>query len=143
MINFIDGKIDIDEKNILAASNEELNSLAEKGVIEKRKDAVGSYYYLEDERRNMRFGIFISLREKKIDWVRFSWLDSPCKGWEDVSDKAMMDEYRLLSNFLANEVGGLPDSNINRKTIWRFTWGQLEVSYEPRAYQADIFMKPR
>ena len=141
MIIFTDGKINIGEKNILAASNEELNSLAEEGVIERRKDTIGTYYYLEDESQSMRFGVFISLRERKIDWVRFNWLDSPCKEWEDVSEKAMMDEYRLLSNFLENDVGGVPDSKANRKTTWRFNWGLLEVSYEPRAYQADIFMK--
>lgn len=91
----------------------------------------------------MRFGVFIGLREKRIDWVRLSWLDSPVKGWDDVSEKAMKDEYSLLSNFVEKGVGGPPYNKENRKRTWRFKWGQVDVTYEPRAYQADIFMKPR
>lgn len=143
MINFTEGQINLGAKNILAASDEDLNALAEDGLIEKREDAVGTYYYTEAEVDGMRFGVFISLRQKRIDWLRFSWLDSPMKGWDDVSEKAMKDEYRLLSNFVEKSVGRPPDNKRNRQRTWRFKWGQLEVSYEPRAYQADIFMKPR
>lgn len=142
MIDFIDGKISLNERNILNVSEGELNLFAELGVIEKRKDAVGDYYYVEDEVDCMRFRVFFNLREGKIDWVRLSWRDSPCKEWEDASEKAMMDEYRLLSNFVRKQVGRLPDNKKNRKNTWRLKWGQLEVSYEPRSYQADVFMRP-
>lgn len=141
MINFLEGQIGIGEKNILALSDKDLNTLAE-GPVEKREDAVGTYYYVEADADGMRFGTFISLREKRIDWVRLNWLDSPIKGWDDVSEKAMKDEYRLLSKFVEEKVGRSPDNKRNRKRTWRFEWGQLEVCYEPRAYQADIYMKP-
>ena len=143
MINLIEGKIKLGGKNILTVSDEDLNALVEEGLIEKREDAVGTYYYVEAEAEGMRFGVFISLREKKIDWVRLSWLDSPVKGWDDVSEKAMKDEFRLLSNFVEKVVGGPPNNKGNRKRTWRFKWGQVDVTYEPRASQADIFMKPR
>lgn len=143
MINIIEGKINLGEKNILTVSLEELNALAEEGLLEKRKDNVGIYYYMEDQAGGMRFRVYISMREKRIEWLRLHWLDSPMKGWEDVSDKAMTDEYRLLSNFVEKEAGRPPDNKRNRGRTWSFKWGEVEVSYEPRAYQADIFMKPR
>jgi hypothetical protein len=145
MINFAEGKINLGAKNILAASDyEDLNSLAEEGLIEKRETGGGrTYYYVEAVADDMRFGVFIRLREKKIEWLRLSWLDSPMKGWDDVSEKAMKDEYRLLSNLVEKMVGGPPDNKRNRQRTWRFKWGQVEVSYEPRAYQADIFIVPR
>jgi hypothetical protein len=142
MINFIEGHIILREKNLLTFSEEELNALAQEGLIEKRKDPVGTYYYVEDEADGMRFGVFIGLAEKRINWLRLHCLDSPVKGWEDVSEKAMKDEYRLLSNFVEKNVGISPDKG-NRKRTWSLTWGQLEVSYEPRTFQVDIFMKPR
>lgn len=143
MINFIEGQINLGEKNILAASAAELNTLAEEGLIEKRKDNVGTYYYVEDEADGMRFRVYISMQKNRIQWLRLHWLDSPMKGWDDVSDKAMMDEYRLLSNFVEERVGRPPDSKRNRVRTWSFKWGEIEVSYEPRAFQADIFMVPR
>jgi Fe2+ or Zn2+ uptake regulation protein len=46
MINFIEGKINLGEKNISVVSNyENLIALAEEGLIEKREDAGGMYYY--------------------------------------------------------------------------------------------------
>lgn len=144
MINFIEGQIHIGEKNILAVSNDDLKELAEEGLIEKRELGSGRiYYYVEAEADDMRFGVFISLREKKIDWLRLSWLDSPVKGWDDVSEDAMKNEYRVLSNFVEKTVGRPSDNKRNRKRTWRFKWGDVEVSYEPRAYQADIYMKPQ
>lgn len=144
MINLTKGQINFGDKNILAVSNEELNALAEKGLIEKRETGGGRpYYYVEAAADGMRFGVFIRLREKRIEWLRLSWLDSPVKGWDDVSEKAMKDEYRLLSNFVEKVVGSPPDHKKNRQRTWRFNWGQVEVSYEPRAYQADIYMVPR
>jgi hypothetical protein len=142
MINFTDGQINIGEKNILTTSEDDLKFLAKEGIIESREDAVRTYYYVENQAASFRFGIFISLRKKKIDWVRMQWLDSPVKGWDDVSDKAMMDEYRMLTSFMEREVGRQPDNKGNRKSTWRFNWGKIEVTYEPRAYQADIFMEP-
>lgn len=143
MINLIEGKINLGEKNILTFSADELNTFANKGLIEKRKDNVGTYYYMEDEADGMRFRIYISMREKRIQWLRLHWLDSPMKGWDDVSDKAMLDEYRLLSNLVERRAGRPPDNNRNRVRTWSFKWGEIEVSYEPRAFQADIFMVPR
>ena len=142
MINFNEGQIILSEKNILAFSAEELDALAQDGSIAKRKDPVGSYYYVEDEADGMRFGVFIGLGERRVNWLRLHWLDSPVKGWGDVSEKAMKDEYRLLSNLVEKNVG-VPPIKGNRKRTWDLTWGQLEVSYEPRTFQVDIFMTPR
>lgn len=145
MISFSEGLINLGEKNILTTSNwEDLKSLAEEGLIEKRKtenDRV--YYYTEVVSDDMRYGIFIRLKEKRIEWLRLRWLDSAMQGWNDVNDKAMKEEYRLLSNFVEKKVGRLPDSKKNRQRTWRFKWGQVEVSYEPRAFQVDIFIVPQ
>jgi len=101
MINFIEGKINLGEKNISVASNhKDLNTLAEEGLIEKREDAGGRYYYVEAEADGMRFGVFISFRDRRIEWLLLRWLDRPMKGWDDVSEKSMTDEYRLLSDFV-------------------------------------------
>jgi hypothetical protein len=143
MINFIQGQIDIGEKNILAASNEELSNLAEKGLIEKRKDAVDTYYYVEDKADDMRFGVTISLRENKIQWLRFHWLESSMKGWDDLSVTEVKNEYHLLLNFVEKIVGHPPDIKKNREHTWRFKWGQIDVSFDLRAFQADIFMVSR
>jgi len=145
MINFIEGQINLGENSITAASDDEyLDALAEKGLVEKREKRGGRvYYYVEAEADGMRFGVFIRLREKKTEWLRLSWLDSSMKGWDDVSEMAMKDEYRLLLNFIEKMVGRSPDNKGNRKHTWHFKWGLIEVCYEPRAYQADIFMKPR
>jgi len=91
----------------------------------------------------MRFGVSIRLRDNEVEWLRLHWLDSPMKGWDDVSEKAMKDEFRLLSDFVEKRVGRPPDNKRNRQRTWRFKWGKIEASYEPRAYQADIFMVPR
>jgi len=144
MINFIEGKINLGGKSISIASNyEELSALAQEDLIEKREDAGGIYYYAEAEADGMRLGVFISLREKKIEWIRLHWLDSPMKGWDDVSEKLMMDEYRLLSDLVKKQVGTPPNNRRTATRTWRFKWGQVNVSYEPRSFQADIFMKRR
>jgi hypothetical protein len=145
MVNFIEGQINFGAKNISFASDyEDLNTIAEEGLIEKRETGSGTiYYYVEAMANDMRFGVFITLREKRIDWIRLSWLDSPIKGWDDVSEKGVKDEYRLLLNIVEKMVGGPPDNKKNRQRTWRFTWGQLNVSYDLRAFQADIYMKPR
>jgi hypothetical protein len=143
MINFIEGKINIGEKNILAISDEELSTLAEEGLIEKRKDAVGNYYYVEDEAGGMRFKVIISLREKKIQWLRLHWSNSLMKGWNDVSVKGVKNEYHLLLNLVEKIVGRPPDIKKNREHTWSFKWGQVDVSFDLRAFQADIFMVPQ
>lgn len=144
MINFTEGEINLDQGSILMTTGEgSLDTFAKKGLVERREDNGGPYYYLEASERGMRFAIFISLREKRIEWLRLHWLDSPMKGWDDVSEKGVQDEYDLLSNFVEDAVGGPPDSKKSRRRMWRFTWGQLEVCYDLRAFQADIFMKPR
>lgn len=144
MINFLEGQINIGGKNILAASDDDLNILSDEGLTQKRKTGRGEiYYYFETETACMRFGAFISLREKRILWVRLHWLDSPMKGWDDVSEKFMMDEYRMLSDLVKKQVGTPPDERRTATRTWRVKWGQVEVSYEPRSYQANIFMVPR
>ena len=146
MINFIEGKINLGAKSILAVSNyEDINALAEEGLIEKREDGAGTYYYVEAVTDGMRFGVFIRLREKKIHWLVLHWLDGPCtsQGWDGVSEKALKDEYRLLLNFVEKRSEGPPDNKRNRQLTWRFKWGQVEVSYEPRDFIVAILMKPR
>ncbi len=142
MINFSDGRLNIGKKNILAVSYEELSSLAEQGLIEKRKDAVGTYYYVEDEADGMRFGVTISLNEKKIQWLRLHWLDSSMKDWDDVSVTEVKNEYHLLLNLVKKTVGRPPDIKKSKDRTWRFKWGQVAVSFDLRAFQADIFMVP-
>ena len=145
MINFIEGQIDFNGKKILSTSNiEDLDSLNKDGLIEKRETGTGkNYYYVEVLSDGMRYGISIRLKEKMIEWLRLSWLDSSMKGWDDVSEKAMKDEYRLLSNFVETQVGRPADRKKNRQRTWCFQWGQVEVSYEPRSFQANIFIVPR
>jgi hypothetical protein len=144
MINFIEGKINLGEKNISVVSNyENLIALAEEGLIEKREDAGGMYYYVEDESDSMRFGVFISVMGKKIEWLLLRWLDRPMKSWDDVSEKAMTDEYRLLSNSVKKQVGRPPDNIKTGTRTWRFKWGQLDVCYEVRSFDVAIFMNPR
>lgn len=143
MINFIEGHLNIGERNILAASDEELDALAEEGLIEIRKDAVGIYYYAEDETNGLKFGVTINLRKKKIEWLRLHWLDSPMKGWDDVSENRVKDEFRLLLNLVENIAKRPPDLAKNTERTWRFKWGKIDVSFDLRSFQADIFMVPR
>jgi hypothetical protein len=146
MINFIEGQIDLDEKNIVSVSNcEDLSALAAKGLIEKREYSGGIYYYVDYVAVDMRFGIFISLKGKRIDYIALRWLDGPCtsKGWDDVSEKALKEEYHLPLTFVEKSVGRPPDNKKDRQRTWRFTWGQVEVSYQSRDFVTQIYMKPR
>lgn len=143
MINFTEGQINIGGKNILAVSNEELINLAEEGLIEKRNDAVGTYYYFEDEADGMRFGVTISLRGQRVQSLRLHWLDSSMKGWDDVSVAEVKKEFRLLLNFIKKIVGRPPDIKTNRECTWRFNWGRIDLSFDLRAFQADVFIVPR
>lgn len=145
MINFTEGQINLGSNNIFVTSDcKKLNSLAEEGIIEKRKTGRGTtYYYVEATSDDMRFGAFITLQGKRLDWIRLSWLDSSMKGWEDVSEKAVKDEYHFLLNFTEKMVGRPPDNKKNRQCTWRFKWGQINVSYDIRAFQADIYIRPR
>ena len=143
MISFRDGRLDIGEKNILAASGDDLNALAEAGLIEKRKTGSGKIcFHAEVETECIKLGVAISMRKGKIEWLRLYWLDSPMKGWDDVSEKLMMEEYRLLSDLVKKQVGSPPNSRRAALRTWRFKWRQVCVSYEPRSFQADIFMEP-
>jgi hypothetical protein len=146
MINFIEGKINLGAQNILAvSSNDDIEALAEEGLIEKRVDGAGPYYYVEIIEDGKRFAIFIRLREKKIHWLVLRWLDGPCtsKGWDGVSEKALKEEYRLLLNLVEKRVGRPPDNKRDRQRTWRFAWGQVDVSYESRDFVTQIFMKPQ
>ena len=144
MINLREGKITLGVDTITVASSyDELTRLAKQGLIEKREDASGEYYYVATEADSMRFDVFISLQNKKIEWILLRWLDRPMKSWDDVSEKAMTDEYRLLSNLVKNQVGAPPDNIRTGTRTWRLKWGQLNVSYEVRSFDVAIFMKPR
>ncbi|WP_288379902.1 hypothetical protein [uncultured Massilia sp.] len=144
MINLIEGKVKLGKKDISVASDyEDLSALAEEGLIEKREDAGGIYYYVESEADDMRFGVFISLRGKRIEWILLRWLDRPMKSWDDVSEKAMTDEYHLLSNFIKKQVGAPPNNIKTGTRTWRFKWGQINLSYEVRSFDVAIFMKPQ
>jgi len=144
-INLTEGKINLGGKNIRAISGEnELNALAEEGLIEKRETGRGKlYFYVEAMLDDMRFGVFMSLRDNKLGWLRLQWLDSPIKGWDDVNEDALRDEYRLLINFVKQSVGHGPNKKGNGTRAWHFHWGQLEVSYDVRALQVSIFMLTR
>jgi len=142
MINFTEGKINLGEKILSVSSSfEDLENLAEKGLIERREDAGGMYYYVEAEKDAMRFGVFISLREKNIEWLLLRWLDRPIKSWDDASEKAMTDEYHLISNFLKKQIGSSPNNIRTGTRTWRFKWGQLNLSYEVRSFDVAIFME--
>lgn len=146
MINFIEGQVSLDEKNIVSVSNyEDLSALAAKGLIEKREYPGGVYYYNDYAIDDMRFGIFISLKDQIIDYIALRWLDGPCtsKGWKDVSENALKKEYRLLLKLVELKVGRPPDSKRDRQRTWRFAWGQINVSYESRDFVTQIYMKPR
>jgi hypothetical protein len=147
MINLIEGKINLGEKNISAASDyEDLNVLAEQGLVEKREMTGGRpYYYVEAVEDSMRFGVFVTLREKRSEWIVLRWLDGPCtsKGWDGISEKALKDEYRQLLNFVEKRVGGQPSNKRSRQRTWRLKWGQVDVSYEPRDFAVAIFLTPR
>jgi len=145
MINFVDGKISLDTKHIHATCNsDDLNALAAEGLIDKKETNEGRiYYYFETVSDGLRFGIFIRLREKKIEWLRLNWLDSSMKAWDDVSEKALVDEYGLLSDFVEKSVKNASDIKKNRQRTWSFKWGKVEVSYEPRSFQTNIFIVPR
>lgn len=146
MINLIEGKIELAKREISVVSNyEHLETLAENGLIEEREGGTNKYYYVESIADSMRFGIFVSLREKKIHWLVLHWLDGPCtsRGWEGVDEKVLKAEYHLLLNFVEKNAGGPPSNSRSRQQTWRFRWGQVDVSYEPRDFVAAIFMKPR
>ena len=144
MINFTEGKINLGEEILSVSSSfEDLENLAGKGLIERREDAGGRYYYVEVQEDAMRFGVFISLREKNIEWLLLRWLDRPIKSWDDASEKAMTDEYHLLSNFLKKQIGSSPNNIRTGTRTWRFKWGQLNLSYEVRSFDVAIFMEAR
>lgn len=142
MINFTEGKIQIGEKNISVHSSvNELDALAKEGLIDRREDAGGMHYYVETEVDEMRFGVLISLRDKRIEYLLLRWLDRPMKGWEDVSEKTMTDEYRLLSDFVKKKIGAGPNSARTGTRTWRLKWGALNVTYEVRSFDVAIFME--
>ena len=144
MINFTEGKINLGEEILSVSSSfEDLENLAGKGLIERREDAGGMYYYVEVQEDAMRFGVFISLREKNIEWLLLRWLDRPIKSWDDASEKAMTDEYHLISNFLKKQIGASPNNIRTGTRTWRFKWGQLNLSYEVRSFDVAIFMEAR
>lgn len=144
MINFIEGKINFGARNIYINSDyEALNDLVEQGLIEKRKSGRNTiYYYGETVANATRFGVFITLQRNNIEWIRLSCLDSSMKSWDDVSEKKVKEEYRLLSDLVETIVGRPADNKGNRLRSWRLKWGQIDVTYDLRAFQADIFMKP-
>jgi len=144
MINFTEGRISLGEKYISVFSDsKDMCAFAENGLIEKREHTRGLYYYLEVEEESMRFSVFIELQDNRVKWILLRWLDRPMKSWDDVSEKAMADEYRLLSNFLKKQLGASPDNIKTVTRTWHFKWGQINLSYEVRSFDVGIFMKPR
>jgi hypothetical protein len=144
MINFTEGKINLGEKIVSVLSNcEELENLAESGLIERREVIGDMHYYVEAQKDSMRFGVFIFLREKKFEWLLLRWLDRPIRSWDDVGEKAMTDEYHLLSNFVKKHTKARPNNIRTGTRTWRFKWGQLDLSYEIRSFDVAIFMKPQ
>lgn len=144
MINFIEGRIDLGAKYIRPdSSDEDIIALADEGLIGKRESGGGTYYYVESVVNDMSFGVCIGLREKRIAWLRLDRLEKPCKGWDDVSEEATRDEYRLLWNFVKKTVGRRPNEKRDGERTWRFKWGWLKVCYESRTFLAAIFMEPR
>jgi hypothetical protein len=69
MINLIEGKINIGGKIIPPTSNiEELKRIANEGLIEERgRNSTDKYYYAEAVEPALRFGVFISLRDQRIE----------------------------------------------------------------------------
>jgi hypothetical protein len=112
-------------------------------LIERREDAGGMYYYVEAQKDGIRFGVFISLREKSIEWLLFRWLDRPMKSWDDASEKAMTDEYRMLSNFMKSQIGVRPNNIRTGARTWCLKWGRLKLIHEVRSFDVAIFMEPR
>lgn len=146
MINLLQGQLKLGPTRIFATSSyEDLDSLAEENVIEKRGDGEGTYFYVEAVVDDMLFGVFITCREKKIHSMILRWLDGPCtsQGWESVSEEALRDEYRLLSNFVKKNVGASADEKKLGTRTWRLKWGRVDVSYEARDFAVAIFMLPR
>ncbi len=145
MINFIEGKINLgDRKLSVDCDYEDLRTLADEGFIERRQTSAGRhYYYVEAAEGSMRFAVFVRLKEKRIEWLLLRWLDRPMKGWDDVSEKAMTDEYRKISNFVKEHVKTPPDNKKTGTRTWQLKWGTLDVSYEVRSFDVAIYMKPK
>jgi len=148
MINWLEGKIDLGAKVIGVASDRgELDALAEQGLIEKRTDAGGGlrYFYVEIVAEGMRFGVSISVQDKKTCSLALHCLDGPCtgKGWDGVSDELLREEYRLLLRLVQKNGGGLPDNKQESQSTWHFEWGRVIVNCQRRDFVTDIFMEPR
>lgn len=148
MINLVKGTITCNAMIISVASDyTHMNALGENRLVEKRNDLSGGapYFYFETIEKDMRIGVTISMIKENVEWILLRWLDGPCtsKGWDDVSEKGLKDEYRTLINFVEKKAGRAPDSKKNWQCAWRFNWGQVKVSYEPRSFEVAIFLTPR
>ncbi|MFC3469405.1 hypothetical protein ACFOHT_05970 [Massilia oculi] len=146
MINFTEGKISLGEESISVASDyKDLIILADEGFIEKPEDAGGIYYCADCLAHDMRFGIFISLKEKRIGYIALPWLHGPCTsiGWGDVSEKALKKEYCMLSKFLEESVGRLSDNKKYAVYVALHVRRQVDVSYELREFVTQIYIEPR
>lgn len=144
MINFVEGNVSIGDKIISVKTNyDDLKNLAKENFIKERESGSGKYYYLETESDGMKFGGFISLQDKRIKWILLRWLDRPIQSWDDASEEAMIEEYRMISNFIKKKIGASPNKSKTGSRSWRLKWGQLDVSYEIRSCDVAIFMTPR
>lgn len=145
MIDFTKGSINFGQHTITTTSDYRyLKSLATEGLIAKRNvHKAKPDYYFEVIQDDMRLGVFVRIRGEKIEWILLRWLDRPMKGWEDVSERAMANEYHLISNYIKTHVGGPPDSKKMGSRSWRLGWGELSVSCEVRSFDVAIFMKPQ
>ena len=142
MINFMERKIEFGENSVCLNTAYDAIGKLVKQSIDKRKTGRGTiYYYVEASANDTRFGVFINLQDENIELIRLSWLDSPMRSWEDVSEKAVKEEYNMLLNVVENLVCRAADNKGIRLRSWMFHRGQIDVTYNLRAFQADIFMK--
>jgi hypothetical protein len=86
---------------------------------------------------------FHLVARKNIEWLLLRWLDRPIKSWYGASEKAMTDEYHLISNFLKKQIEASPNNIRTGTRTWRFKWGQLNLSYEVRSFNVAIFIEAR
>jgi len=144
MINLIQGQINIGEAIIKVTSrSEELDVLADRGLIEKRENPGDLRYHLESEADRLRFAVSISVRDDRIEWLLLRWLDSPMKSWDDVTKQLVTDEYRLLSSFVKRQVGARADSKRFRTRTWHVKWGKIDVNCNEHEFSVSICMMPK
>jgi hypothetical protein len=92
----------------------------------------------------MKFTLGIRYTGNRLDWIMLRWLDGPCtsRGWDSVNEALLKEEYAQLAVFLERQIGNPPDRKKNRESTWILPWGEVSVSYDPRAFEVGIFIEP-